>query len=84
MIVDQIPALQVVLALLAAPVCLILRRPRVAWLIALIVTWASLAMRQMPPDSTSLCSTGPSGHSEVSLQMGCPVVTVTAVPPPCA
>ena len=44
MIVDQIPALQVVLALLAAPMCLILRRPRVAWLVALIVTWASLAM----------------------------------------
>src|SRR3990172_690892 len=43
-IVDQIPALQVVLALLAAPMCLILRRPRVAWLVALIVTWASLAM----------------------------------------
>ena len=44
MIVDQIPAMQVVLALLAAPLCLALRRPRVAWLIALIVTWASLAM----------------------------------------
>ncbi len=40
----QIPALQVVLALLAAPVCLILRRPRVAWLIALVATWASLVM----------------------------------------
>jgi multicomponent Na+:H+ antiporter subunit D len=44
LIVQQIPALQVVLALLAAPLCLILRRPRFAWLIALIVTWASLAM----------------------------------------
>jgi multicomponent Na+:H+ antiporter subunit D len=44
LIVDQIPALQVVLALLAAPLCLVMRRPRVAWVIALLVTWASLAM----------------------------------------
>ena len=47
MIAEQIPALQVVLPLSAAPVCVFLRRPRVAWLITLVVTWASLAMALM-------------------------------------
>jgi multicomponent Na+:H+ antiporter subunit D len=36
--------LQVVLALLAAPACVILRDARVAWAIALVVTWTLLAM----------------------------------------
>ena len=40
----HLPILQVVLALLAAPVCLILRRPRAAWMIATGVTWALLAI----------------------------------------
>ncbi len=44
MIVDHIPALQVVVPLSAAPLCVFLRRPVVAWFIALIVTWLSLAM----------------------------------------
>jgi len=47
LIAEQIPALQVVLPLSAAPVCVFLRRPRVAWLITLVVTWASLAMALM-------------------------------------
>ncbi len=38
------PALQVVLALLAAPACLILRRPRAAWVIATVITWVLLAI----------------------------------------
>ncbi len=38
------PALQVVLALLAAPVCLILRRPRAAWAVATVITWVLLAI----------------------------------------
>ena len=40
----QYPALQVVLALLAAPVCLILRRPNAAWAVATVITWISLAL----------------------------------------
>jgi len=36
--------LQVVLALLAAPVCLLLRRPNAAWVVATAVTWMSLAV----------------------------------------
>ena len=44
MIAAQYPALQVVLALLAAPVCLILRRPNAAWAVATVITWISLAI----------------------------------------
>ena len=44
MIAGQLPVLQVVLPLLAAPLCLILRRPRLAWAIATGVTWVLLAI----------------------------------------
>ena len=44
MIAQQFPALQVVVPLIAAPVCVILRDARVAWTIALVVTWAALGM----------------------------------------
>ncbi len=44
MIASQLPVLQVVLPLLAAPLCLILRRPGPAWAIATGVTWVSLAI----------------------------------------
>ena len=48
MIVDlisgQLPALQVVLPLLAAPICVLLRRPRAAWAVATIITWTALAV----------------------------------------
>ena len=44
MIAGQLPVLQVVLPLLAAPLCLILRRPGLAWAIATGVTWVLLAI----------------------------------------
>ncbi len=44
MIAAHLPALQVVLPLIAAPVCVLLRRPLAAWLLALIATWASAAV----------------------------------------
>ncbi len=37
-------ALQVVLPLIAAPVCVLLRRPTLSWLFALVVTWVCFAM----------------------------------------
>ena len=40
----QLPALHVVAPLLAAPVCLLLGRGRVAWAFATLVSWACLAM----------------------------------------
>ena len=44
MIASHLPVLQVVLPLLAAPLCLILRRPGLAWAVATGVTWVSLAI----------------------------------------
>ena len=41
---SHLPALQVVLALLAAPLCVVLRRPGAAWIIATVITWALLAI----------------------------------------
>ena len=41
---NHLPAVQVVLALVAAPVCLVLRRRGAAWMIATMVTWTSLAI----------------------------------------
>ncbi|MCH7864967.1 MAG: monovalent cation/H+ antiporter subunit D family protein [Proteobacteria bacterium] len=41
---SHLPVLQVVLPLLAAPLCLILRRPGLAWAVATGVTWVSLAI----------------------------------------
>ncbi len=40
----QFPALQVVVPLIAAPVCVLLRRGTAAWVLALLATWASLAI----------------------------------------
>ncbi|HLB80675.1 MAG TPA: monovalent cation/H+ antiporter subunit D family protein [Dongiaceae bacterium] len=42
MITPHLPVLQVVLPLLAAPVCVLLRNGRLAWLLALVVGWGSL------------------------------------------
>lgn len=42
MIAPHLPAIQVVLPLMAAPVCVLLRRGRAAWLLATLVSWASL------------------------------------------
>ena len=41
--IGQLPALQVVVPLLAAPACLLVPRPRWAWALALAATWAALA-----------------------------------------
>lgn len=40
----HLPILQVILPFLAAPICLILHKPRLAWLFALIVSAAALAV----------------------------------------
>jgi multicomponent Na+:H+ antiporter subunit D len=40
----HLPALQVVVPLVAAPVCVLLRRGALAWLVALLASWASLAI----------------------------------------
>lgn len=44
MISANLPALQVTLALLSAPLCLVLRRPLYAWLLSVIVTIICLAV----------------------------------------
>jgi multicomponent Na+:H+ antiporter subunit D len=41
-IAAHLPALQIVLPLVAAPLCLLLRRGAVAWALALLVSWAAL------------------------------------------
>ena len=40
----HLPILQVVLPLIAAPICLLLRRPLLSWLLALAVTWTCFAI----------------------------------------
>ena len=44
MISAHLPALQVVVPLLAAPICLLLRHARIAWLFSALVTWATFAV----------------------------------------
>jgi len=44
MIITHLPALQVVIPLLAAPVCFLLGRARLAWLFAVVVSWVCLAI----------------------------------------
>ncbi len=44
MISSHLPALQVVIPLLAAPLCIVVHRAKAAWAIALVVSWASLAI----------------------------------------
>ncbi len=44
MIAAHLPALQVVIPLLAAPACLVLRRGDLAWALALAVSWTALAI----------------------------------------
>ncbi len=43
MITAHLPALQIVVPLISAPLCLLLRRGGLAWMLALIVGWAALA-----------------------------------------
>ena len=44
MISGQLPALQVILPLLMAPIALILRNPRGVWMLTLVVTWMTFAI----------------------------------------
>ncbi len=44
MIAAHLPILQVILPLIAAPICVLLRRRALAWGLALIVSWAALAI----------------------------------------
>jgi multicomponent Na+:H+ antiporter subunit D len=43
-IIAHLPALQVVVPLLAAPTCVLLRNARAAWLLAALVTWTAFAI----------------------------------------
>jgi multicomponent Na+:H+ antiporter subunit D len=43
-VATHLAILQILLALLAAPVCLLLRRPNAAWVVATAITWMSLAI----------------------------------------
>ena len=47
MISQHLPALQVVVPLIAAPLCLLLRRGDLAWGLALVVSWVALAIAVM-------------------------------------
>jgi multicomponent Na+:H+ antiporter subunit D len=40
---DDLPALQIAVPLLSAAVCLLVRRPRAAWAVAMAVAWSSFA-----------------------------------------
>ncbi len=44
MLLANLPALQVIIPLVSAPACLLLRKPRHAWFCALLVSWLVLAM----------------------------------------
>ena len=41
---QHLPILQIVVPLIAAPLCIILRRRQLVWVFAVVVTWACLAM----------------------------------------
>jgi multicomponent Na+:H+ antiporter subunit D len=41
-VIQHLPILQVILPLLAAPICLILGKPRLVWIFALLVSIATL------------------------------------------
>jgi multicomponent Na+:H+ antiporter subunit D len=43
----HLPALQVILALIVAPICLLVRQPDKAWLMAMTVTWTLLVISLM-------------------------------------
>ena len=47
MITPHLPALQIVVPLVAAPLCLLLRRGDLAWGLALVLSWAALAIAIM-------------------------------------
>ncbi len=43
----HLPAIQVVLPLIAAPICVVFRRSNIAWFVALVVSWLSLGVSIM-------------------------------------
>jgi multicomponent Na+:H+ antiporter subunit D len=44
LIAEHLPALQVIIPLIAAPVCVLLHRPTGAWLVSLAASWCSFAI----------------------------------------
>ena len=44
MISSHLPVLQVVLPLMAAPICVLLHHPRIAWAVTALVSWATFAI----------------------------------------
>nr|VFJ44062.1 MAG: multisubunit sodium/proton antiporter, MrpD subunit [Candidatus Kentron sp. DK] len=44
MIKEHLPVLQVIIPLIAAPVCVLAYRPRLAWLVAALASWAAFAI----------------------------------------
>jgi multicomponent Na+:H+ antiporter subunit D len=44
LIAEHLPALQVVVPLMAAPVCLLVHRPTGSWVVALVASWCSFAV----------------------------------------
>ncbi len=57
MTLQHLPALQVVVPLLAAPLCALLRRPTLAWAWATLVSWAALVIAALI--LTQVLTTGP-------------------------
>lgn len=47
MLAAQLPALQIVLPMVSAPLCMLLRGGRTAWMLALIVSWATFGISGM-------------------------------------
>ena len=44
---EHLPVLQIVIPILTAPICVLLRHSRVTWVLAMVVAWAALAMSAM-------------------------------------
>jgi multicomponent Na+:H+ antiporter subunit D len=53
----NLPALQVVIPLVSAPLCLLLRNPRHAWACALVVSWSTLAIAVLLVQQVSTAGT---------------------------
>ena len=66
---DQLPALQVVVPLLAAPICLLLRNGRAAWLLSAAVTWATFVIAL-----ALLARVEAQGEIEASVRVELPIV----------
>jgi len=43
-LMEHLPALQVAIPLIAAPLCAMMVRPRIAWVFAMVVSWATFAV----------------------------------------